>query len=490
MRQTQEKDQLFLDLPQDPSNGAVLPPITSPGATAKLSPAYISSTPSAVVPNNQLELQELIKQAHQSSVESFQLDDTGSRIVRHIKRLDGSESTTSIDITSLIELDSNYPLDDLHAAFDAAWLRSSTPPSATPIPSHTTIRIVDLFSGCGGMSLGISEACRALGYHPDVIFAADLEKTALEIFQENLGCQEQHATPLEEILQIEDLDAPLSSEEHQLAKRLQYVDVLVGGPPCQGHSNLNNKTRRDDPKNRLIRCMARFARIVPTRHIVIENVPAVVQDKGKAIHETRQALSQMAYHINNEHIVLDASHFGVAQQRKRYFLIASQERSVSMASINLYKVNKARSFLWACADLMDYQPTPEKTGENFFDTAPVSGKDNIDRINYLFDNGEYDLPNSQRPDCHKDGHTYPSVYGRIYAGKPTATITGGIGSMGQGRFVHPKHRRLITPHEAARLQFFPDFFRFDTPHRKSMNQMIGNAVPSKLAYIIGLELLR
>jgi DNA (cytosine-5)-methyltransferase 1 len=79
----------------------------------------------------------------------------------------------------------------------------------------------------------------------------------------------------------------------------------------------------------------------------------------------------------------------------------------------------------------------------------------------------------------------------MYWEKPAQTITSGFTSMGQGRFVHPKEQRTLTPHEAARLQFIPDFFRFDESiGRTALAEMIGNAVPPKLTYVIGLELLR
>ena len=113
-------------------------------------------------------------------------------------------------------------------------------------------------------------------------------------------------------------------------------------------------------------------------------------------------------------------------------------------------------------------------------------------MNYLYDNGIYELPNHLRPKCQqKEDNRYTSVYGRMYPDKPGPTITSGFGSIGQGRFGHPYLRRTLTPHEAARVQFIPDFFKFgNSLTRVSLQKMIGNAVPPKLTYIIGLELLR
>ncbi len=104
----------------------------------------------------------------------------------------------------------------------------------------------------------------------------------------------------------------------------------------------------------------------------------------------------------------------------------------------------------------------------------------------------HDLPDRLHPACHRlKEHSYHSVYGRLFWDKPAQTITSGFGCMGQGRYVHPKEPRTITPHEAARLQFIPDFFQFgsDVP-RTVLAEMIANAVPLKLTYCLPLELLR
>ena len=110
---------------------------------------------------------------------------------------------------------------------------------------------------------------------------------------------------------------------------------------------------------------------------------------------------------------------------------------------------------------------------------------------YLFDKRLYDLPNSRRPDCHRDGdHSYVSMYGRLHWHKPAQTITTGFGSMGQGRYVHPARRRTITPHEAARLQTFPDWFDFgDQTSPTELAKMIGNAVPPLLMLALGNEIV-
>jgi DNA (cytosine-5)-methyltransferase 1 len=82
------------------------------------------------------------------------------------------------------------------------------------------------------------------------------------------------------------------------------------------------------------------------------------------------------------------------------------------------------------------------------------------------------------------------MYGRLRYDRPSQTITSGFTSPGQGRFIHPSQQRTLTPHEAARLQFFPDFFDFSASKKRGdLAKMIGNAVPMKLSYMLCLELL-
>ncbi|MGH3053264.1 MAG: DNA cytosine methyltransferase, partial [Gaiellaceae bacterium] len=100
-----------------------------------------------------------------------------------------------------------------------------------------------------------------------------------------------------------------------------------------------------------------------------------------------------------------------------------------------------------------------------------------------------------RPVCHQSEHSYVSMYGRLRWDAPAQTVTTGFGSMGQGRYVHPLRPRTLTPHEAARLQFLPDFMRFEEIRtRAALAQAIGNAAPPLLTIVlvealIGQELL-
>lgn len=128
-------------------------------------------------------------------------------------------------------------------------------------------------------------------------------------------------------------------------------------------------------------------------------------------------------------------------------------------------------------------------------SAPTAhSRENQARIDWLFENEAYDLPDSERPFCHRDGTTYGSVYGRMRPDAPAPTITTGFTTPGRGRFTHPTERRTITPREAALIQGFPSNYRFVTevggmPTRTQLAKWIGDAVPMPLGYAAALAAL-
>lgn len=369
----------------------------------------------------------------------------------------------------------------LAACFDQAFLRAQTAPRIGS--RERAIRVVDLFSGCGAMSLGIWEASRAVGARMVPVMALDFNEAALGVYQDNFPGVWAISEPVEAILD-RDCGARASAAERDLVSRVGRVDVLVGGPPCQGHSNLNNHTRRQDPKNKLYDRMARFAEIVRPTHIIIENVSAVLHDRGRIVARTIAHLRALKYMVDDA--VIDAVDLGVPQRRRRHFVVASRQQQPDIRSVVAAFARPVRTVSWAIGDLARLARC------RLIDELATPSPTNCERIEYLFAHGLFDLPDRVRPDCHRfEEHSYKSVYGRLYPNRPAQTITSGFVSMGQGRYVHPTQRRTITPHEAARLQFIPDFFDFsNVSKRTALAEMIGNAVPAKLAYVLGLDLLR
>jgi DNA (cytosine-5)-methyltransferase 1 len=134
-----------------------------------------------------------------------------------------------------------------------------------------------------------------------------------------------------------------------------------------------------------------------------------------------------------------------------------------------------------------------KEGTTEFDSAARLSPENQKRVNWLFDQNQDDLPDHARPVCHQNGHTYQAVYGRLRWDEPAGTITTGFLSPGRGRYIHSKERRGLTPHEAARLQGFPDSFVFAEhgvlSRKNTLAKVIGDAVPPGLGHAVGIAIL-
>jgi len=365
-----------------------------------------------------------------------------------------------------------------YSAFWSQWLRGE----AVEYEPRGVVTTADLFSGCGGLSVGVREACRAIGYGDRSLLSVDNNADAAAVFRENFKPTHDVVASITDIVDG-DLGVPLSPTERQLRDSLGDLTFAVGGPPCQGHSDLNNHTRRDDPKNALYLRMGRFVEVAQPSHVIIENVPGVVHARAGVVAIVKSLLDSLGYHVDDG--VVAADKLGWPQGRRRHLLVASRSAAPSVAAIAEAYGRPAPSVLWAIEDLADVHSV------DAFDTPSRHSLTNQQRIDHLFDNDVYELPDELRPDCHRlKKHTYVSVYGRMRPDEPAPTITSGFGSTGQGRFVHPLRRRTLTPHEAARLQGFPDSFTFDRSIKRSaLQQMIGNAVPSRLGYAAAQHLL-
>lgn len=389
----------------------------------------------------------------------------------------------------------NFSQDDLRAFADTVYLREQ-PVATNDTLSGEELSVLDVFGGCGAMTLGVAEACRAAGvvFRPAGIL--EIEPTALAVYASNFGGPQ----PRRDVAHLlsRRLSTRFTGRELALKKELGRVDMIVAGPPCQGHSNLNNETRRKDPRNELYFRLARLTKLFRPRWIIVENVPAVLHDDGNVVARTTRALRRLGYSVSSG--LINVAELGVPQTRRRHALIATRcdrrrpsPTAVTVADIMAKFRTPHRDLGWAIADLRaagrddmrdrSAQPTP--TTER--------------RIRWLFDHKAYELPNWHRPKCHRHhrrdvgrDHRYIGVYGRMRWDRPGPTITGGYDTMGRGRFVHPSQRRTITPHEAARVQFLPDWFDLSPAarSRSAMARIIGNAVPPKLTYALALELIR
>lgn len=368
---------------------------------------------------------------------------------------------------------------------DARWLRGDRPrPLKKRSTSSRAIRVADLFSGCGGMTLGMEEAARRKGCDVDVALAVDNDEAATATFAENFPAAHVITDDINHVLTGEFGD-PLSKKEQKLRESVGPIDILLLGAPCQGHSDLNNHTRRNDPKNALYFKAARAAEILKASIVVAENVPNAQRDEDEVVLQTTVALEGLGYKVAGA--VIDVAKLGLPQRRRRYVLIASRIDNVDPEAI-LRDVtgekHTKRDVRWAIGDLLGVGTSKE------IDKPSAMSEENQRRVDILFDRDLYDLPDAERPPCHsRGGHSYKSVYGRISWNKPAQTITTGFTSMGQGRYIHPAEHRTLTPHEAARLQTFPDWFKWPITTRTKLARMIGNAVPPLLMVRIGMAIV-
>lgn len=347
------------------------------------------------------------------------------------------------------------------------------------------VRIVDLFAGCGGLTLGVQQAATAAGLRVEVPLAVDFEAAAVAVYAANFPDAHVVDAAVEDYFDGA-LGARLTAAETRVRDMVKDVHLLMGGPPCQGHSNLNNRTRRNDPKNELYARMGRAAEVLTPNFVLIENVPSVRLDTDGVVQTTVAHLEAIGYDVATATVALHP--LGVAQKRQRHVLLASRVRDVDPAEIldriTSQAADEKFDLRWAIGDLTDI------TDPAGYDIAPVASADNRERMQYLLDEGLYDLPNDRRPTCHQDQHSYKSMYGRLRWTSQAQTITSGFGSIGQGRYMHPDLPRALTAHEAARIQGFPDYFSFSAVMRRSdIATMIGNAVPPALTRELVAHLL-
>lgn len=342
--------------------------------------------------------------------------------------------------------------------------------------SSPVLSVVDLFAGCGGLTLGVAQAASRKNLGIEVRLAVDSEGTPIRVFGQNFPTAKTEVALVESLFDG-DLGSDLTPTERRTRSSIGNVDLILGGPPCQGHSSLNNHTRRADPKNRLYLRMARAAEVLKPSVVVIENVPAVVHDSEHVVKVATASLHNAGYVVTDA--VVELIRVGVPQRRKRHILVAARRDSVreglEFASLLTFDERPSRTLRWAIGDL-------EHAGSrSWLDVPSRASIQNVQRMTWLFENDAYDLPNSLRPPCHQGKHSYNSMYGRLRWDRPAQTITSGFGSIGQGRFVHPSQPRSLTPHEAARIQGFPDYFTFEAAAgRKELAVIIGNAVPPQL----------
>lgn len=332
--------------------------------------------------------------------------------------------------------------------------------------------VVDLFCGAGGLSYGFEQAgCR-------VLIGVDNDKAALETFERN---HKKSKGILRDITEISGKDILDIADTNG-------VDIIVGGPPCQGMS-LSGLRKFDDSRNKLYLSYIRLVDELRPKAFVIENVPGLVSlFKGEIKNKIISRLSELGYKVNYE--ILLASDFGVPQNRKRVFFVGLLNGEFSFDK-DIEKECEIVTTKMAISDLprledtlgqeqMEYSSLPgnkyqEKMrngSAKIWNHVAAKHTERVKEIIALVpDGGNYkDLPIELQ-----ETRKFNVAWTRFPSDKPSPTI-----DTGHRHHFHYKFNRVPTVRESARLQSFPDVFRFYGNKTQQFRQ-VGNAVPPLLA---------
>lgn len=318
---------------------------------------------------------------------------------------------------------------------------------------------VDLFSGCGGLTLGLKQA----GFN--VLASVEIEPIFVETYKMNHPEVDVWTRDIRIIKPAEFMQ--------KLDLKPGELDLLAGCPPCQGFSTIGTQ-REDDERNDLVFEFLRFVKFLRPKTIMMENVPGLMKDVRMEI--LKQDLVNMGYYLGDTPAILNAADFGVPQRRRRMILLASQKGQINLALKQIKKktVRDAIGKLPKAGMSGDYlHDYPEERTEEVMRVIRLIPKDGGSRRS---------LGSNMQLPCHlryKGG--FRDVYGRMKWDDVSPTITGGCASPSKGRFLHPTEDRCITLREAALLQSFPLRYQFSlTGGKGAIAKTIGNALPPAL----------
>lgn len=327
------------------------------------------------------------------------------------------------------------------------------------------MRTIDCFCGAGGLSIGFEKA----GF--DVIYAFDIDEAAINTYKHNPKYHHGKAF----VRNIYEVNK--KSIEEDLGQELGEIDIMIGGPPCQGFS-VQRRGDDFDPRNKLILEYCRLINEIKPHFFVLENVGGIMSTRGKPyIKVLTDTLSAIGYKIQLKK--LTASDYGVPQDRKRVIIVG--EMSLNGEGHFEYPEPLSTPKVTVRQAIADMMELDENDLPNH--KADKLSEINLKRIQAITEGqGQDSLPDELQLDCHKknNGHRHLDTYGRMAWDKPAPTITARFDSFSRGRFGHPVLDRTITLREGARLQTFPDDFEF-IGSKVEVARQIGNAVPPMLA---------
>ncbi|MCP4592439.1 MAG: DNA cytosine methyltransferase [bacterium] len=326
--------------------------------------------------------------------------------------------------------------------------------------------VLELFAGCGGMALGFKRA----GFR--TVLANEWDAAACDTLRKNIT---------ERVAQC----------AIQEIERFPEADVVAGGLPCQGFSNLGERIP-NDPRNQLWRQFMRAVEDAAPKAFVIENVPPLL--KSQQYVEIKRLGEAMGYHVVGR--VLNAADYGVPQARKRAIIIGLFGRPPSYPKPTHINPEQQKQCGLFSGPLKPWQTVRDAIGDLPFE--PTEENWHIGRNPTAMSRKRYrcipaggnrwNLPPHLTPECwRKKTKGGTDLFGRLWWDRPSVTIRTEFYKPEKGRYLHPEAHRPITHREAARLQGFPDDFDFQG-QRIKVGIQIGNAVPPLLAERIATEI--
>lgn len=369
------------------------------------------------------------------------------------------------------------------------------------------MKMIDLFCGCGGLSLGFEQA----GF--ETIFASDIDPVCVSTYLYNRDLSKDR-------MFVGDI-SDLNDRYHEYRSLFDGVDVVCGGPPCQGFSMANRQRLIDDPRNKLYKEYLRFLSMAKPKLFVMENVKGML-NKIDEIKEDFKRILEDEYDISQ--VILNARTFGVPQNRERLFVIGNRigidTNSVIENIIRSASMLPDFDLFDAIGDLPELKPNRTKNNTkienrdigyfkieyNYVKTDYYIYINGNRDIQYLYNhknryNNDRDIEIFRRlPQGANSLHAsiedimpyksrngiFKDKYYKLRYNEICKTITSHM-KFDCNMYIHPTQPRGLSPREAARVQSFPDDYVFlGAPN--SWYKQIGNAVPVKLAKAIGEEI--